>query len=735
MRDDRSVEDLFTKVEELRTRIFGLAASVGALFIAVKYLVFTSTLSRFVTIPLTVTLGGIAYAVFKALAIEISRRARPGFPGGKIFAGVYAQSSEPADPRYQFDRSVELRELEDRVVGVGKSRVVVVTGHSGAGKTTLVRLLASSLSARREFAEGVQSLSFSNEHPTVLTNLVKTLRSRSVRSIESGGSSTKSVIILDQIEMLLDFLTSAREDLEPSTRAPSLRSPTSQAMADLLTMAESSESVVLVLIVRSDRYYDLRHFGKAIPSPSDAFELRGVREGPGMDSLSNAFARLNFRQSEISGLLEELREPDGTILPVQAQIVGCMLEREVFTLSNPVGNVLRGSDRRLEHPRGQLTLDRFRTLNGVAGLVEAYFRLVVSAAPNAGIAKELLFLLSIEGRVGRRYSVATLSALTYRSEAAILETLRSFSTAGLVSVSQGEYALSHDYLADSYLRLSGRLLLPAVRDNLSIAHALRGSERLAPAAQRFDVRKYLMIAIKLVVFAFFGLRLVEFQAFPLARAGTLVGFPYAPNLGLPFASYATAANWSIDWHYLPLAIVQCCWAVYVLDLVGNVFLRIEEGFIMRWLSVALVVTVLVGMVWTAFVPGMWLVWVGIIGIVVGFKFLAIGRRLKVFAGNANRYSLIGFYTLINCGFCVYVGSVVYPYLRWDLPSTSVRWPEVAQSWIRLAPPYEHLYIYYAVVPLLIYFVYMYRAHARPSRAIEFIGLFGRVPQSKREPND
>jgi hypothetical protein len=177
--------------------------------------------------------------------------------------------------------------------------------------------------------------------------------------------------------------------------------------------------------------------------------------------------------------------------------------------------------------------------------------------------------------------------------------------------------------------------------------------------------------------------------------------------------------------------VQCCWGFYVVDLVKNVFSRIDHERRMRWGSLTMVGVVVLGMVATSVVPGAWLISVAVNGVLVGLKFWCLGTRIRQSTGGSNDYRIIGLYTLVNCFFVAWIAVFKIPHMAWDLLQfASTSFLSLVGALALLRPVSEFSAIYYLIVPLLTYFVYMYSAHTVLRRAVQFIGLYKRVEAAR-----
>jgi hypothetical protein len=182
----------------------------------------------------------------------------------------------------------------------------------------------------------------------------------------------------------------------------------------------------------------------------------------------------------------------------------------------------------------------------------------------------------------------------------------------------------------------------------------------------------------------------------------------------------------LDWQFVPIALLQYCWAAYVLDITRAIFSRIDRTAGMIATSIVMVAMVFVGLVSTIFNPDYWLVWIAVVGLAVGLKFGLVGIEMKLTLGSFSRFGLIGGYTLINAAIVLYVGWLLFVGLPWDAYDSSAGAWRALWGLAIFEPPAEHLRVYYVAVPLLLYCAYMYAAHARTDRAVEFVGYYARA---------
>jgi predicted membrane channel-forming protein YqfA (hemolysin III family) len=743
---------MLKRLNQFGKRHNGSLALLGVFLSVVLWLFQPFTVPDALRIPLYVATGWCIYEFLKAAFSRLRASSKPSFPKGKIFFGLFDADHRPAtDAVGLFKRSEEVSALADLILLPRQSeRIVAVTGVSGAGKSVLVALLEEYFqNSRIEVARR----RFNNSDKSNLVTLkeLRTFIAKHEGGVLAGQNPGYVVVILDQFEVCLDYIVDVFLNTKNGGSLRAFLQGASQhkdalvrELGALVSLKKRFPTLRIVVSLRSDRYYDLRILGEYGQIPYEAFEVLGITAGEGLDSLRTAFSEINVDYRSVDQVMSALKEDDGTILPVKAQIVGSILEREVFYRPRTLPRrIFGGSQTRLAQPRLSMTYGMVQARGGIAGIIGQYFREVIESSPNGNVAREVLFVLGIEGRVRRRYTISDLARMTFHTEEELEPTLDHLVQGGLATLSMEGYGFVHDYIARTYNYLSGKLLRPVVRDNLAYSHATlveaRQQESATPiseGATNYGMWRYGLSLLKLTMLMVFIYRLMNYEKFQAWRWPRDVADKLSTAaVGQPLAAYSVSPQWSIDWHYLPLFVAQCCWAFYGIDLVGNVFNRIDHERSMRLGSATLIAMLLVGMTATAFVPGLWLVWIAVNGILVGAKFTALGRRIRKALGQGNDYLSIGLYTFINCGFVLWIGLLMSPYVAWDLPNygTATTW-ELIKSIPRLAPIGEFMSVYYIVIPLLTYFVYMYRSHTISRRSVQFIGLYKRIGASAQIRN-
>lgn len=662
--------------------------------------------------------------------------ARPPFPGGgDVFPGF--RKEEDFEDTQRLDRTDYEKRLQKRIEG-GRESLLAVTGESGAGKSFLAGTVEKKLKN-----DGIQTrvVSFAQSTAKMRNAIKETLAwlegepCAEILARSEKDPPGQVVVFLDQFEHCLDeiarrlpkamSLSEALDDesgVKANKLALSMRALLQKSRQDAEKGA-SAARLRIVVVVRAERFFDLRLFRELAQTPSGAFEVMGFSEEAGFDEYVEKLRDIQVtRPLEIA---QALLEPDGTLLPVKAQIAGSILESKARTVPR------RGWEK-LAHPAvlaesgGEIDERDLRELGGPKRLSEAYFRQVLEACPNSVVARDVLYLLSIERRVDRSWSRRDLERLSLWSSTEIDEAMKALIRGsgregmkdGPVRWVDGGVQLKHDYLARAYHELSGQLMDPVSRDNLTAAYEnqRRDGERRGETADKRRTRVAFATQVaKFLLLAWCSYRLMYAELFPPSPAGV----PVAERFG-----------W--DWYYLPLMLAQVGWAIYALDLVRNTFAKIDETMWMRLFSYLVLAVVLVGGVWTSFDPGLWFFFIGASGIAVSLKFLASGFKIR----RANkvrreRFTLIGIYCLLM--------SSVWAWLGWHLSRSWDRLAIRPEGWKALFVALEQDAVealtpyaaYYAVIILVVGCGYLYYRHATATQGVQFVGLYKRAPSGNR----
>ncbi|MDX1503307.1 MAG: hypothetical protein R3325_13175, partial [Thermoanaerobaculia bacterium] len=469
------------------------------------------------------------------------RRNSPDFPGGgDVFRGLGDPGDLEADER--FPRESKEQELVARIESP-ETRFVSIAGESGSGKSVLLQAVRERLAASGHPVEVLDFGRSVDEARSTLESALEWLQGvEKVGDWEWAAGGKKAVVVLDQFETCIDEISRiCRTEGVRLSRARAELGGRDQLVGQLYRLLDEAPGrhVCLVVVVRSDRYYDLRLLeGRADP-PDRAVEVPGLESDSELGSSGRhsgiaAFVeRLKKLQiARTAKVVGDLQEEDGTLLPVKAQLAGCLLESRA--------RPREGGDLRAR-------IDEKLLRNASAQeLIRYYFEDVVRGAPSPDVTKEVLFLLSKEGRVAKSLAIETLMSMTYRTKPEIEQAIEHLlqkdeGRRGIVREAHGGYRLRHDYLAHAFRELSGRLLEPVRRDNLTAAYEeqeRRGADLEWPADERVGRAKRFARLAKTFLLVFFSYRLLGYELFPAWVHP--VGNPSGP----------------MDLYYLPLVLAQ-----------------------------------------------------------------------------------------------------------------------------------------------------------------------------------
>ncbi len=679
----------------------------------------------------------------------------PSFRQGKIFPGLYEYEQFDKSGTVIFDRSVDIAAIESALSNNGSSKIIAVTGPSGVGKSVILEMLCGYLSSRDSRYQQIINVQFglgtkyAHERLCDALEIIDRLESNTT-SQDNTTNSEYILVTLDQFELFIDRVNAIiREhkygDISLNDFMNVIKNDRSTvlgAFAELLARKQNNPELHVIVAVRDDRYFDLRLLGKMGQIPCNAIEIRGIIGDSAETILNVGLDGLHIPASAKISIINDLKEEDGRILPVKAQLVGRVLEMITFE-ENPLRRFFRRmpphSDRTSvgqNIPRKIITNRKYESYGRAKGLIRLYFYWLMKSTGKPRATAEVLYILSLEGRVKSSYTIPELAALTYRTDSEVELILCRLLEYRIVREWDGAFALRHDFIAASFGMLSGRLIRPAIRDNLTYSYTAHTAGLFTDidGAINRDIttnrRRILVYSFEFLMIVFFMYRFFNYKVFLDTSESLLASVPVISQFIVSGFRYMPPESWTVDWSYIPIFIAQFLWAIYVAELINKIYLRIDKGLSAHSLSLFMLIVVLVGMIWTAFSPGLWLFWIGISGFAVGLKFLVIGYKIRRHADKHNRFWIVGIYTLVNCSFLIWIGYVWIPRIEWDLMELGILFEtnisQIIGSFVTLSPITDYLWNYYAFIPLIVYFLYMYNAHVNRDSAVEFIGLHGRI---------
>jgi len=647
---------------------------------------------------------------------------------------------------YLFERHEEVHTIKERIARNDKG-VLYVTGPSGAGKSCLLQMVLAGfrkenknftgelVDLRYDSPSSDHSLRHSDDLIGRLNHAKDWLADKALPNV-GQGTNPLAVLVLDQFEEALDSLANQ------SSASAELRT----VVKDLFAMVKNPTTMRIVIVSPSDRYYEMQEHGLASPQE---IRIGGIEAVNSRGFVARQLAKVGFSQPEAEKIVELLAtegrqatEGHGTISPLTAQLVGYEIERRNCFRSDHdwprpfLAAVFRDEPKWTGNHHTKLTFNDYISHSGFGGtraIIDGFFSGLIRASPYPGITTEVLFTMSSQSR-GGSITAKTLSDLSLQDERQVQTTLTFLEESGVCRKTEAGWSIRHDLLRDYAKEWTGQVMRPTLRDNLAHGahaletgaaslHALRGS------TARYELLKLSLALLAIAMFVFVVWRLGE-PALTLGPGwdGFRAFFGFGLIIRGPFEPYAVDRQWGIDYHYLPIALLQFAWGMYVFVLVRRVFWPI--GHTWHWLrpySVMLVTLVVLGLIGTAFVPSLWLMWHGLIGMALGLPFAIIGWGIKRITHKlGNEFWQIGYRSLMLNFPCMLAGAQLIPRMKWDLVG--------AQNPFGGLLGFQHQQSItqgLAVVGLLIFFS-LYGRHASPMRCRELIGLFHRTDSRRRQ---
>lgn len=507
------------------------------------------------------------------------------FPAPARFDPIGMPCREP------FPREAELGEILRRLKSSEGGPFTILCGPSGVGKSTMAGLVKRDLEGRGWVVsepvveyEDIEELALG-----IHQSLISTRSSCHAAELNYNGGNPPpparlpncTLVVFDQFE---SFLIEANANL--MNRFGSL--------IDRLASADSR-----VLIVVRDEFYSRLQFLK---DKADLFKNTIRVGGMTLRTDSAAGIDLNRRLKDVvedRGLRERVFEDLASspqVLPLEVQMVGVMLEDINRELA--------------ENRQPSLTLDQYvGVYGGKKGLIDRYFTRYIDSSPDRDAATAVLCALSSEGRIRRRYEITDLVDITHRDRYAVDRVVHQLKDQGLIrEAAHGKYELAHDYLAERYHELSGLLLDPVDRDNISFfsdktrqAGHLRYHTRVSTAHLEWSGVSALFLLTAIGLLLRFFSPFLHIQWPWIAFLGGDNPFYAAPGYGLPF-----------DIYYAPCFIssIACAWYVWRIH---NNFLLCLPQRALPYVSLTIsLVMVLLG----TLNPRLWPLFAGTAGLVI-----------------------------------------------------------------------------------------------------------------------
>ena len=542
------------------------------------------------------------YAIFIGfIAYAVVRYMLPVQAKGPIVAEHF-QPFAPfdADDKYFLPRR---RDVDTILAAIhDASRVLLIVGHSGTGKSILLRReVEPILSPHYDF------LRISNYES------LKTDLSNAERSIRSSHRPT--ILVLDQFEQALGLASTKNlaADLDIISR-------------QITELIQDSRSTKLIIVIRPEWYYDLRLFLTVPTSELTELYLSGPRPAADSDTFDTMETRLTgVVPAVVARRVVADLTTDNELSPVAYQIIGAVLEDRHPTALEPGVPWYENE------------------IGGINGAIAYYCKRLVEGSVDPRVATKILLALSTQSHF--RVSVYKDKLKYLHEEKATVQKCLAYLIEQRVISEPNTYSVSlaHDYLAAVFHGITSDHISPRERDN--VLFNFDPGRQSSPSLKE-HVKKNTKptlgdlgvpeLACLVLTTALICIRLFAPGRIPwlnISRVHPVYNrFQVLPHL---------------DAGYLFIALVQFCWAIYVVLVSGRLLSRLNEGVRGRALSSAVLGAVVVGALGGAVFPEGWVVSIALVGCTLGLKLWIYGKFGGISDVSAGEVAGIGRRTFFN----------------------------------------------------------------------------------------
>jgi len=542
----------------------------------------------------------------------------------KVFAPIGLGKEKDPLPRS--------KEIEEILLKIKNNQnILIIYGASGSGKSTIVNdlllpvLIEEGWEAKNVIRGFENIISFKDKIRGSLYNsgISKYLDHDFLNTLKFKKQSkedieAKIVLVFDQFEQF--FENASEKDI--------------CWFRNIIDAFESIKKFTIIIIVREEYFSKLAF----IKDKYDIFNLSIYIPGinladKGDEDTIKAIHKLGIvvKNEELTKEICNELESKKEVLPLEIQIVGYMLEVIKHELSTKRDLVLNK--------------DTFKKYyQSKEGLIREYFVMFIDAMRYKDTAKSVLYALSTEKRIKRRYTIEELSYITHREEYQINEVLESLFDLGIITIEDGRYAFAHDYFAEKYHELSGTLIEPIDRDNISYFSDIIKSrkKRFLKERESRDILKKRNSIINIVFLLIYSILVFRLLC-PLFRIGwdqiesifNIDAFTKLTTYKIPF-----------DYYYLPAFIASSVCACYVWNIFRNFILLVPTK---RFLSIVFFIINCLMILLGTIEPHYWIVFAGIAGFLIAVRILmaTAGSQNKWLPRQYNFIRSIGYRTLIN----------------------------------------------------------------------------------------
>lgn len=544
----------------------------------------------------------------------------------------------PPPPRAQFTVSRE-RRVDEALSAIKESpaRVLILSGHSGVGKTVLTEALVNALKASRELKVVER-----NNYGLVQADALK-------EEIQRIADDQNTLVVLDQLEKV--FL------LDP----PSARHQLT-CLREIVSKCLSKPAWSCILVIRREWFLNLTAFDNLRPLLGQVHVVGGFDpeyEQPAYDAFHRQLIELLSGNvalvDEIVADTRRLAPTDLMYTASPASAHGHVADHSHSAQVVPVQALAAVDALRFlrEHHGQEQSVASYQKMGRFRGVMRLYFTSFLEASGEPKDAARVLAALSVDPRSRRSLSDIEISSATSLPLRRTRDLLEFFTdSARLLQRVERRYDWIHDFFAESFNELSGSFLNPAERDNISnFWERIRREREIEPRSINEDVTG---CVLSLWLFGL-SAAILWARAFMLPVVNNLSPSWLTAEMLLPMDFIPARL---VDFSFLPVALSLTAWSWYTTTLFRRLFCRLEESGASRLLGYFATVTSTLLVCLSVLFPRWWVALTGVGGFLVGLKYLEVGRKLgkgwkrqELFFGRA------GLFTCLNSIFTFAMGAI------------------------------------------------------------------------------
>lgn len=508
-----------------------------------------------------------------------------------LFAWKRKRAAVPLPPRAEFTIQREQRLAEALATMRANSGFLLLSGESGVGKSVLTRSIIAALGSA-----GAVTIVPRDNYGLLQADTLG-------NDIRQLAPTQRTLFVLDQLEKVFQ--------LDPESADKEL-----ELLGQVISSCSRYPDWSCVLVVRREWFLDLAVF------PDVRRMLGLVQMVGGFDPGSEKEAYTSFRLRLID-LLTGNDELVDTLLEETKRLERVTLSSGRAPQVVPV-RALAAVDalRYLREQKGvEHTSATYQKAGGFRGIMQVYFASFFAASGRPDDAARILAALSVDPRAGRMLTDRQIAATTCVPLRTTKELLDFFTNAKLLQQVERAYDWIHDFFAESFNDLSGTFLTPADRDNISHSWEHLGEREQRSLRQRDEDTTGARLSLWL-----FGISalLLWSRAVMLPWVRALANDEWSTPMYHPFDLLPVKY---VDASFVPVALALTAWSWYTTALLRRVFCRLGEPRWARIFSYVVATTSAVLVCCSVVWPRWWVAFTGVGGMLVGLKYLQVGRRM------------------------------------------------------------------------------------------------------------